>query len=169
MINFRRKIGIILVGAVSAAAILAIPASAAPKRDTEPAPFEHGCQGTVAPQPTVRVIETPSSNYSCNRFFTLSSTRTALMELRPHSNFTGTMEAELSSGNGVLVKITGTWVGGEVQVSQEIATPTLSAGTWRLAVRAKAQTFVFNWLPGSYVAVYTPLSSGGFGARVSSL
>ncbi len=170
MINFRRKIGIILVVAVSAAAVLAIPASAsaAPRKgdSTAPAPFEYGCQGTVIVNNSNWSYKPPESFYSCTSSFTLSTQRSVLLELQPHSNFTGNMQAELRSSNGVLVTISGDYVAG-VQIRQEVATPTLTAGTWTMTARAKVFAGSIDWMVRQ--GVYVPLSTGGYGGRITSL
>ncbi len=169
MINFRRKIGIILVVAVSAAAIMAVPASAAPKKDY----FDISCQGTVPLEPSISEERMPASNYSCTADFTVKTPRYAWVEFLPSDNFTGTMLVEL-------VQVVGTdeyselymvsdFVAGQ-PVRETVGFPLIGAGDFRLRVTAQMLTINPNWYepegPDSYVTV--PASAGGFGGRVQS-
>jgi len=167
MINFRRKIGIILVVAVSAAAILAVPASAAPKQ----ASFDYNCEGTVVLEPSISDERVPASNYSCTRDFTLKTPRLVMVEFLPSDNFTGTMGVEISSNTASQWQyfwMMSDFVAGQ-PVQRKIGYFTLPAGSWRLTALHQVATINPYVVTGEHSYVAIPASAGGYGGRVVSI
>lgn len=153
-----------------------------------PIVFDFGCEGSVV-MVHVSAYEAPSRYYSCERSFTLSSAREVLLELRPKSNFHGGLTAKLSAPSQTTTMLSASFVAGEpVNNAPTSKSAALASGpTWNLTVTAEVISY-FVYRPGfplcgggRYLpvgvclpfpltiqrAVYVPLSSGGYGGRVT--